>query len=156
MKIRIWRVCPAETGECAYDGNGALKEAGRWHEEGTRIVYAAGSLALASLEFFVGLDARPSGELVGVPAELPDELIEKLDQYTLPEGWMRTPPPSQARQIGTEWIASGRSAVLAVPSELVPHESNYLLNPVHPEFQNIRIFAPEPFSYDERMWKPRC
>jgi RES domain-containing protein len=154
MRIRIWRVCPAETGECAYDGNGALKEPGRWHEAGTRIVYASSSLALASLEFFVGLDGCPSGELVAVPAELPAGLIEELDPSVLPEGWKRTPSPAQARRIGTEWIASSRSAALAVPSELVAHELNYLLNPMHPEFRHIRIFPPEPFVYDERMWKP--
>jgi len=156
MTIRIWRVCPAETGECAYDGNGALKEPGRWHEKGTRIVYASGSLALASLEFFVGLDGRPSGELVGVPAELPGGLIETLDESVLPEGWRRAPAPEEARKIGTEWVESGRGAVLAVPSELVAHELNYLLNPAHPEFRHIRIFPPEPFDYDERMWKARC
>ena len=156
MSAKIWRVCPAETGECAYDGSGALKEPGRWHEQGTRIVYASASLALASLEFFVGLDSRFSGELVAVPAEVPDDLIESLVESLLPEGWNRTPSPEQARQVGTEWVRASRGAVLAVPSELVAHERNYLLNPGHPEFRRIRIFPPEPFAYDERMWKGRC
>jgi RES domain-containing protein len=30
-----------------------------------------------------------------------------------------------------EWLKSGTSAVLAVPSAIVPQELNYLLNPAH-------------------------
>jgi RES domain-containing protein len=119
-------------------------------------VYASSSLALASLEFFVGLDGHPAGELAAVPAEVPDTLAEQLEEALLPLGWSRTPPPDEAKRIGTEWIASGRSAVLAVPTELLAHEQNYLLNPAHPEFKQIRILPPEPFAHDKRMWKSRC
>ncbi len=154
MVIEIWRVCPAEAGACAYDGFGALKEPGRWHQKGTRIAYASSSLALASLEFFVGLEnGKPAEPLVAVPAEVPADLVERLDESILPEGWKRTPAAEKSKQIGTDWVNSGRGAVLAVPSELVPHESNYLLNPAHPGYLRIAVLEPEPFEYDERMWK---
>jgi RES domain-containing protein len=41
--------------------------------------------------------------------------------------------------------------VLAVPSAIVPRETNYLLNPAHPDFRRLRIGRPEPFSLDPRM-----
>lgn len=46
-----------------------------------------------------------------------------------------------------------RTAVLCVPSIVVPSEYNYLLNPPHPEFSRIQIAKPEPFAFDPRMWK---
>jgi RES domain-containing protein len=45
------------------------------------------------------------------------------------------------------------TAVLAVPSAVIPHELNYLLNPRHPHFKRIRVGRPEPFSFDPRLRK---
>jgi hypothetical protein len=45
------------------------------------------------------------------------------------------------------------SAVLRVPSILVPGESNLLLNPQHPQFKRLKISKPEPFDFDGRLWK---
>ncbi len=42
----------------------------------------------------------------------------------------------------------------AVPSAIIPHELNYLLNPLHPHVKRVRIGRPEPFSLDPRLWKP--
>jgi RES domain-containing protein len=44
--------------------------------------------------------------------------------------------------------------MLIVPSAVIPAESNYLLNPRHPEFTRIRAGRVEPFGFDPRMRKP--
>jgi RES domain-containing protein len=36
-------------------------------------------------------------------------------------------------------VREGRSAILAVPSVLIPDETNYVLNPAHRDFKKIRI-----------------
>ena len=41
---------------------------------------------------------------------------------------------------------------LIVPSALAPDESNWLLNPDHPDFKRIRFHPPEPFAYDARFF----
>jgi RES domain-containing protein len=41
--------------------------------------------------------------------------------------------------------------VLEVPSVIVERESNYLLNPTHPDFSSLVIGEPEPFTFDERL-----
>jgi RES domain-containing protein len=46
---------------------------------------------------------------------------------------------------------SGRSAVLKLPSAVVPEEFNYLLNPAHPDFGKIRIAKPRAFKADPRL-----
>jgi hypothetical protein len=35
--------------------------------------------------------------------------------------------------------------------ESQPHESNYLLNPAHPDFKKITLGKPELFSFDPRL-----
>ena len=42
--------------------------------------------------------------------------------------------------------------MLAVPSAVIPHETNYLLNPLHQAFRRIRIGPPQRFIFDPRMW----
>jgi RES domain-containing protein len=48
-------------------------------------------------------------------------------------------------------VRASRSAVLAVPSVIVPGEPNLLLNPAHADFKSIAIGKPEPFSFDPRL-----
>ena len=52
-----------------------------------------------------------------------------------------------------DWLESLETAVLGVPSAVIPQETNYLLNPSHPDFVRIRLNKPEPFAFDPRMWK---
>jgi RES domain-containing protein len=42
---------------------------------------------------------------------------------------------------------------LAVPSAIVPAEFCILLNPGHPDARRVVVHFPEPFSFDERLWK---
>lgn len=41
--------------------------------------------------------------------------------------------------------------MLEVPSVIVPGESNYLLNPGHPDFEKVVIGEPEGFGFDPRL-----
>jgi RES domain-containing protein len=63
------------------------------------------------------------------------------------------PAPEALKDIATAWINNSATAVLAVPSAVIPSEKNYLLNPKHPEFRRIRIENSIPFEFDSRMWK---
>jgi RES domain-containing protein len=57
--------------------------------------------------------------------------------------------------LGSNWVARNESAVLSVPSAIIPIERNYLLNPAHADFARIRIRPPQPFGFDARLWKPK-
>ena len=95
-----------------------------------------------------------SDNLVAVPADVPASLVlTSVRVSDLPARWREYPAPAALADIGARWIQEGRTAVLAVPSAVVPHELNYLLNPSHPTFVRIRIGKPERFSFDPRMWK---
>ena len=60
-------------------------------------------------------------------------------------------PARASRAVGDAWVRAGRSAVLAVPSAIVPEELNYLLNPAHPGFRTIAIGKPVLFAFDPRL-----
>jgi RES domain-containing protein len=51
-------------------------------------------------------------------------------------------------KIGAEWLSSMRSAVLLVPSVIVPEESAALVNTRHPEAQGLRAGIVRRFEYN--------
>jgi RES domain-containing protein len=65
----------------------------------------------------------------------------------------QSPSPPELAEIGDRFIRDGRAAILIVPSALAPAESNWLINPRHPEFSRIRLRSTEAFEYDPRFFK---
>ena len=150
----LWRICPSHYAHTAFTGEGSRLFEARWHRVDSRVVYTATSLALASVEFFVNLDphVEPT-ELVSLQAMLPDEVAtDRVELASLPEDW-RSPRASACQEIGSEWLASRRTAALIVPSAAVMHEWNVLLNPEHPDFKHLVLGAAQPFRFDRRMFR---
>ena len=152
--MELWRLCRRR--HAAFDGEGARLAGGRWNRKGDAVVYASESLSLAALELLVHCDpALLPVDLVALRAEVPESVaIRRMNEKDLPRGWRAYPPPPSLAGIGAAWIAAGDTAVLTVPSCLVPQERNALLNPAHGDFRRIRVGRPEPFSLDSR-WGPR-
>lgn len=149
----VYRIVKARHAREAFAGEGARIAGGRWNRPGDSVVYTSGSLALAAIETFVhlgeeGLHIR----FVYFRGEIPEDLrIERCRRPPL--GWRAEPPREPSMRYGSAWLRRGRTAVLEVPSAIVPSEKNYLLNPRHPDFGRIRIGRPAPFVFDPRMWK---
>ncbi len=152
--ITAWRIVKASRTSGAFSGEGARRYGGRWNHPGTAVVYLADSLALAALEQFVHLGrAHANLAFAAFQVTFPDSLVESLRRSDLPARWRQEPAPGDTMDIGSAWVAAGRSAVLQVPSVLVPPEHNYVLNPGHPDFKAVTIADPQPFTFDPRMWK---
>ena len=149
--MRIWRICKQQY--AAFNGIGAERYGGRWNSPGRRVVYCASSLSLASLETFVHTEpGLLPQDLVSVVAQLDDDVSRQVITIpTLPENWRNYPAPEHLQQIGNQWLIANNSAVLVVPSSVIPVENNYLLNPLHPDFPRIRIIDTTPFAFDPRM-----
>ena len=138
--------------DAAFDGEGARIYGGRWNSPGTRMVYTAQSQALAILEVLVHLEkAGVLSSYSLCAAHFEEDLVEALDPEALPDSWRSYPPPSRLRAIGDVWVAEQTSAVLEVPSVIVDDESNYLIDPAHPDFSSISIGEPRPFEFDARL-----
>ena len=77
--------------------------------------------------------------------------IERIDPDQLPRDWRSAKGREQLQSIGAAWIKRRSSAALAVPSSVIPAESNYLLNPLHPAFARIEIGQAKDFVTDLRL-----
>jgi RES domain-containing protein len=149
--LTVWRLLTARFAQSAFSGEGARLYGGRWNRKGMPMVYTAGSQSLAMLEMLVQ-DEPLRARYVMVPATLPRNLkIDRVTPDQLPADWRDLGARGQLQAIGIDWAKRGSSSVLAVPSVVIPTETNYLLNPLHPSFARIVIGKPEEFVTDLRL-----
>jgi len=146
---QAWRIVKEKHAATAFNGEGARLYGGRWNSAGARVVYTSGSKALAALESLVHLNPPVIFNYVAIPVEFDDALVEKV--ASLPADWTEEPPPPSTKDIGDLWVKEARSAVLELPSVIIPSEPNYLLNPTHPDFKKIIIGKPGLFAFDPRL-----
>jgi RES domain-containing protein len=148
----LWRIIQRKYAEEAFSGKGSAKYGGRWNQKGTAVVYCSESASLAQLEVLVRTQRTKDLALyVLIEARVPEELIETLRREDLPDDWNALPESNATREMGTKWATEKRSAVLAVPSVVIPSELNFLLNPEHPDFSKIEIGTPKPVGWDPRL-----
>ena len=109
------------------------------------------------LEYFVHLDPEDApDDLILAPADVPDSISrERIKLADLPANWRKTPAPPELAQIGDDFVKKASTCLLLVPSVLAPHENNWLINPQHPEFKQIKLNAVEPLHYDPRMFRAK-
>ena len=151
--LSAWRLTKTKYLAGAWDGEGAKSAGGRWNSAGVAFVYTSGTLSLALVEVLVHLTVSVLLAYSAIPVEFDDPLMTAVESRELPANWREFPSPAGTRAIGDRWVAAGRSAVLRVPSVIVPNESNYVLNPNHPDFGRIRVGTPIPFPFDQRLLK---
>jgi RES domain-containing protein len=150
--VNIWRI----SNHRDLVGGGGLRAAGRWHSPGRPIVYCAEHPASALLEILAHLDvanlaALPDGYQL-LEVAVPDAVeIESLPTHALALKWQSDEAATQG--IGDRWLASRSSALLRVPSALVPKVWNYLVNPAHPAAAQLRITAAARYPFDTRLFK---
>jgi len=134
------------------DGEGARLAGGRWNSPGRAAVYASSRLSLAALELLVHTDVPlVPPDLVAFEIEIPDTLdLESVALADLPKDW-RQPGHPGCRAIGDTWLAEERTAVLRVPSAVVPEELNYIINPRHRTAKAIHVVGRRKFAFDSRL-----
>ena len=85
---------------------------------------------------------------IGIPAAMKAKQVEPSD---LPRNWHEYPPPFELADFGTKWVESGQGLLLRVPSAVIEHEFNILINPQHPDRKHVKITSIEDFMYDDRL-----
>ncbi|MEP6794992.1 MAG: RES family NAD+ phosphorylase [Saprospiraceae bacterium] len=138
-----------------FSGIGASMAKGyRWNSFATKLIYTAESRALATLEVTVHLDLSQDlpKDRHYVEIEIPDDiLILVVNPDDLPSGWDSKPPTILTQIIGDDFVEQDGAAVLKVPSSIVPKESNYLINPNHPDAKRIIVRSTSPMVFDSRF-----
>mgnify|MGYP001617024915 CR=1 FL=1 len=77
--------------------------------------------------------------------------IRTVEIRTLPRNWVNYPSPGELAEIGEAWKREGSDLVLKVPSVVVKNEWNFLINPSHLSFKNVKILSIEPYVMDGRL-----
>jgi len=135
-------------------GKGAEKSGGRWNSHGTAMVYTSESRALCTTEIAVH---TPLGNLPPdyciVTIEIPESApLQILNLNELPSDWNTLPHSHSTQEIGDEFITEEKFLVLKVPSVVVHGDFNYLLNPKHPQFNDVKIKSIDSFNFDKRLF----
>lgn len=149
MVRRAYRVCRARYARL--DGEGARIVGGRWNSPGRAVVYMAESVSLAVLENLVHMSREdfPTG-YVCIGALLPNDILHLTELELRQDRKLRNLPEIA---LGDWWIDSRASAVLEVPSVIVPGEHNVLINPHHADFAKINPDPPALYHFDPRLFR---
>jgi RES domain-containing protein len=134
-------------------GTGARLNGGRWNHPNTSVVYTSSTRALATVEFLVHIPPTHLPPNLSIATiNIPDTIqIEELIHTNLPQNWRQYPAPKQLAEMGDAWIHSARNLAWAVPSAVIPQESNVLINPQHTDMKHISILSIEPYHFDDRL-----
>ncbi|MEN0054489.1 MAG: RES family NAD+ phosphorylase [Mucilaginibacter sp.] len=131
----------------------ASGRAARWNPNEVEMIYTASSRSLACLENVVhrtqlGLNNLFNVMTIDVPHEC---AIEKIMLKDLPADWKTFGQQPLTQSIGARWVNQKQSPVLQVPSAIIDGEINFLLNPLHADFEKIKLIKTEPFVFDSRI-----
>lgn len=156
MSVILWRIAQETADFSAADlsGGGAAKVGGRWNNPGKAVVYSSRSVALAYLESLVHIGREAPQNRFLVRIVVPDQVWEGAlwaKVKDLPRTWRAAPAGMGSMQYGDKWLASGRSALLCLPSAIVPEDINVLINPLHPHARMIRARVWRQLLYDSRL-----
>jgi len=147
-----WRIIKEKHSKNAFSGEGARIFGGRWNSVGVPVVYCSENLSLAALETLVHIaPATLKDKYRAYQIRFDESQVVTLTENKLPKEWDAEPPTPASQKIGDDWIKAARSAVLSVPSVLVPFERTLLVNPKHPDFKKIKIRDTGRFALDPRL-----
>jgi len=130
-----------------------MRASGRWHTRGRPVIYCSESPVAALLEILVHfeIDVRelPTRYRL-LKLHAPDDLVVAVVAAAdLPADWLDR--PDLTRAAGDRWLQGGRSALLRVPSAVVPETFNVLLNPGHAGAAQVAVADVSDHVIDPRL-----
>jgi RES domain-containing protein len=127
--MRLWRISAYP----GLSGIGGTYADGRWHTRPRAVLYAAEHPALAMLEVLANMHLTATSLPINLRLIAIDVAprAKRADAPELPDGWQANRPATQV--VGNRWLDARDDLLLPVPSSLVGHAANYLVNPLHPQ-----------------------
>ena len=132
-------------------GYGSLIVPGRWNFQGVRVLYTSENSSLALLEYLAhteGLTRRLPYQLITI--DVPETEIKTTSLSDLVPNWKEH--VISTRETGSQWLESGKSLAMKVPSVINEDNCNYLINPEHPHFERVKVIGTKEITFDKRLW----
>jgi RES domain-containing protein len=134
-----------------FDTEGARLFPGRWNTPASPVLYTSEHYSTALLEKLVHLNGVLPPNQHYVRITIPKGTSFETFQAEQHPGWDGR-SESVCKSVGEEWYASGRSAILMVPSIPARVDRNFLINLQHPEARAMTRDLPVPVWWDERLF----
>lgn len=133
-------------------GVGARKYGARWNQPGFECLYTSESRALALLEFTVNANINDIPRALSiVTIDLGRTGMQELKEAQLPGDWKLFPAPASTKKFGMDLLKAAKTAIIKIPSCIIPHEFNYILNPLHEKHKSFKIIDISDYAYDLRI-----
>ena len=69
-----------------------------------------------------------------------EDFFRQVKIKNLPEDWRKLAFYSQLQKIGSDWCERRETLISKVPSAVIPHEYNCIINTKHPDFKkHVRL-----------------
>ena len=122
---------------------------GRWNLKGDQVVYASESRSLASLEVLAhAVDSYLLTKYKFLEITFPGNIVKSIGISDT--NFLRD--TEECQNYGHEWYHNKSSAILRVPSVIIPHEYNYVINIVHADIKKVKVDKVELFhKFDPRL-----
>ena len=132
-------------------GYGAAHYPGRWNSKGVFVLYTAATASLALLESVVHMDKLLRNGYSLATILLPDDKIQTILIEDLPQGWDTFPPPEKLKSLGDQFVRTSAFLALKIPSSIMPEDHNFLINPQHAAFNQVKIDNVRELRIDSRL-----
>jgi RES domain-containing protein len=152
--VRLWRISDFSD----LTGEGGRRVAARWNSAGHPIVYTSEHPAIALVENLAHIGVSPDDlpdayQLLEIHAtdDVASEAIDTTHLAGAKSDWRGD--LAVTRELGDEWLTAGRTALLRVPSVILPKSTNVLLNPAHPNARRVKVVEITRPAYDWRLFQ---
>lgn len=137
-------------------GTGAKIHGGRWNRKGDAVLYTAGTRALALVEVLVHTtNAFLPLNYQLITLYIPDDSILTIPNKSLLEDWNSIEPSDSTAMVSSDWLNANEYLTLRVPSVVVEGEYNYLINPAHSDFMQVKVLQNDAFNFNNRLIKQK-
>lgn len=158
--MKLWRIATETREYQANDlsGRGAASKPGRWNDKGQPVIYCSPTIAIAVLETAayinpIGLPLNKYLVEITVPCSTWKQR-QVIKVGSLPATWDAVPAGVASVLFGSNWLSSGSSPILVVPSAIIPEENATLINPKHPLAKGIKARVVRRFEYN-KLFRPK-
>jgi len=135
-------------------GQGAKIYGGRWNREGLQALYSSSHLSLAVLELLANqIRKLVDGSYGYIAISIPDSVhVQHLTINDLSPSWREENYNQSTVNFGSDWLMSSSSLILSVPSAVLKQEQNYIINPKHVDFKELKIVEQAKLELDGRIF----
>ncbi|MGI8580554.1 MAG: RES family NAD+ phosphorylase [Chitinophagaceae bacterium] len=145
----IYRLATSEFAD-NLSGEGAKIYGGRWNPGGVAALYLSEFISLSILEILVRADTFTSPDTYTLLSiQIPENSVTSIEVKKLKSEWQNH--IEYTRSIGEDFLKMNQTLALKVPSAIVPQEHNFLINPLHKDFKQVKIVYSEQLELDKRL-----